>query len=120
LKLPKDVIFSLQKDLLSFGHAKILVSLSDDEMIKRFANEVITNNLSVRELEELVKKTKKASPKAAENKFITEQYGQLKNKLEQKTGYHFEVKAKKNGGGEILIKFGNEAEFNDIFIYLMK
>jgi len=121
LKLPKDVIVSLQKDLLSFGHAKVLVSLNDDEITKRLANEVITKGLSVRELEELAKKSKKPTKKsAAQNKFIAEQYTQLRNKLEQKTGYHFDVKPKKNGGGEIAIKFSNEAEFNDIFSYLMK
>lgn len=120
LKLPKDVIVSLQKELLSFGHAKILVGMSDDEIIKRLANEVIAKNLSVRELEELAKKNKKPTKKAASNGFITEQYNQLRNKLEQKTGYHFNVKGKKNGAGEIAIKFSNEAEFNDIFAYLMK
>lgn len=121
LKLPKDVIVSLQKDLLSFGHAKILVGVNDDEMTKRLANEVITKGLSVRELEELAKKSKKPTKKGAnDNKFIAEQYTQLRNKLEQKTGYHFDVKAKKNGAGEITIKFSNEAEFNDIFSYLMK
>jgi len=117
LKLPKDVIVSLQKDLLSFGHAKILVGVNDDEMTKRLANEVITKGLSVRELEELAKKSKKPGKKGSnDNKFITEQYTQLRNKLEQKTGYHFDVKAKKNGAGEITIKFSNEAEFNDIFL----
>ena len=121
LKLPKDVIMSLQKELLSFGHAKILVGVNDDEAVKRLANEVINNNLSVRELEELAKKSKATQKKAgSENIFITEQYTQLKNKLEQKTGYHFAVKANKNGAGEIAIKFSNEAEFNDIFSYLMK
>lgn len=120
LKLPKEVIVSLQKDLLSFGHAKVLVSLSDDEIIKRLANEVIAKNLSVRELEELAKKSKKPTKKADTNKFIAEQYTQLRNKLEQKTGFHFDVKGKKNGAGEITIKFSNEAEFNDIFSYLMK
>jgi ParB family chromosome partitioning protein len=120
LKLPKDVIVSLQKDLLSFGHAKILVGVSDDETTKRLANEVIAKGLSVRELEELAKKSKKPAKKAGDNKFIAEQYTQLRNKLEQKTGYHFDVKAKKNGAGEIAIKFSNEAEFNDIFSYLMK
>jgi ParB family transcriptional regulator, chromosome partitioning protein len=120
LKLPKDVIVSLQKDMLSFGHAKVLVSISDDEVIKRLANEVIAHNLSVRELEELAKKSKKPLKKADANKFIAEQYTQLKNRLQSKTGYHFDVKAKKNGGGEISIKFSNEAEFNDIFAYLMK
>ncbi len=120
LKLPKDVIVSLQKELLSFGHAKILVGMNDDEVIKRLANEVIAHNLSVRELEELAKKNKKPTKKMADNGFITEQYNQLRNKLEQKTGYHFNVKGKKNGAGEIAIKFSNEAEFNDIFAYLMK
>jgi ParB family chromosome partitioning protein len=121
LKLPKDVIVSLQKDYLSFGHAKILVGINDDETVKRLANDVIANGLSVRELEELAKKSKKSSHKnSGENKFMTEQYTQLKNKLEQKTGYHFDVKAKKNGAGAITIKFSNEAEFNDIFSYLMK
>ena len=121
LKLPKEVIVSLQKDLLSFGHAKILVGVSDDEIVKRLSNEVIAHGLSVRELEELAKKSKKVVKTIpSDNKFITEQYTQLKNKLEQKTGYHFDVKPKKNGAGEITIKFSNEAEFNDIFSYLMK
>lgn len=121
LKLPKEVIVSLQKDLLSFGHAKILVGINDDETVKRLANEVIAKTLSVRELEEMAKKSKKPGKKAGnDNKFIAEQYTQLRNKLEQKTGYHFDVKAKKHGAGEITIKFSNEAEFNDIFSYLMK
>jgi ParB family chromosome partitioning protein len=120
LKLPKDVIVSLQKEQLSFGHAKVLVAISDDEAIKRLTNEVITKNLSVRELEEMAKKSKKPTKKADNNKFIAEQYSTLRNKLESKTGYHFGVKPKKNGAGEITIKFSNEAEFNDIFAYLMK
>ena len=121
LKLPKDVIISLQKELLSFGHAKVLVSLNDDELTKRLANEVIVKGLSVRELEELAKNAKKKiKPASTSNKFIADQYTQLRNKLEQKTGYHFAVKGKKNGAGELIIKFSNEAEFNDIFSYLMK
>jgi ParB family transcriptional regulator, chromosome partitioning protein len=121
LKLPKDVIISLQKELLTFGHAKVLVSLNDDELTKRLANEVIVNGLSVRDLEELAKSSKKKiKPATTTNKFIADQYTQLRNKLEQKTGYHFAVKGKKNGAGELVIKFSNEAEFNDIFSYLMK
>ncbi len=121
LKLPKDVIVSLQKDMLSFGHAKVLCAIGDEEIVKRLANEVVTKNLSVRELEEMAKNSKKPTKKTGTvNKFIAEQYTQLRNKLESKTGYHFALKSKKNGAGEITIKFSNEAEFNDIFSYLMK
>lgn len=120
LKLPKEVLMFLQKEQLSFGHAKILVGITEDESIKRLAHECVENKLSVRELEELIKKTKNGRKASEPSKFVQEQYTQLRAKLEQKTGYHFEVKAKNNGAGQIAIKFSNEAEFNDIFSYLMK
>lgn len=120
LKLPKDVIILLNKEQLSFGHGKVLVGISDDELVKRLANEAAIKQLSVRELEELIKLTKK-SPKAKEGRDLTaDRYDQLKDRLEKKTGFHFAVKSKKNGAGSITIKFSNEAEFNDVFGYLMK
>lgn len=120
LKLPKDVIVLLQKEQLSFGHAKILAALTDDEMIKRYANEALVNSWSVRELEENIKKSKKAVKLTDNNnKFLDEQFSQLKSRLESKTNFHIAIKGKKNGAGEVIIKFNNEAEFNDIFKYMM-
>lgn len=121
LRLPQEVVMLLNKEQLSFGHAKVLVALTDAEMIKRMANEAALNQLSVRELEELVKKARPAKQgKEKESKFIDERYAQLRNRLEKKTGFHFAMKTGKNGAGSISIKFSNEAEFNDIFSYLMK
>jgi ParB family chromosome partitioning protein len=121
LKLPKEVIFFLQKEQLSFGHAKILASLEDDEAIKRIANQVIEKNLSVRELEEIVKSKKNIlKDKPIEKNFVKEQYDLFKQKLEKKTGFHFKLKANNKGAGEISIKFSNEGEFNDIYNYLLK
>ena len=42
-----------------------------------------------------------------------------KTKLERKTGFHIDLKNKSNGSGLVSIKFSNEAEFNDIYEYLM-
>lgn len=121
LKLPKDVIMLLNKEQLSFGHAKVLVGLNDDETIKRLANEAATKTLSVRELEELAKRSRVATGKEKlSTKFIDERYAQLRTRLEKKTGFHFGLKTGKNGAGAITIKFSNEAEFNDIFSHLMK
>lgn len=119
LKLPKEVIKMLQKDELSFGHAKVLVSQKDDEVIKRFAREVADNNLSVRELEKLIKSKKISTPKQS-NKFFDEKVDALKQKLEKRTNYHFDIKTKPNGSGTISIKYSNEADFNDIYEYLLK
>lgn len=121
LKLPREVISHVQKDLLSFGHAKVLVALKDDETIKRMANKAIADKLSVRELEAESKKSVKAPrSKNVSANFFDEKIDSYKQKLETKTGYHFGIKSKKSGAGEIVIKYNNEAEFNDIFEYLLK
>lgn len=118
LKLPREVLQYLQKDEVSFGHAKLLVSLKDDEKVKRLAREVVENQLSVRELEKLIKSGKSSSAKEV-NPYFDDKLDGLKQKLEKRTGFHFDLKNKNNGSGLISIKFNNEAEFNDIYEFLM-
>ncbi|WP_417337017.1 ParB/RepB/Spo0J family partition protein [Halobacteriovorax marinus] len=119
LKLPRDVIELLQKELLSFGHAKVLAAEKDREKAIRFANEAATNNLSIRELEKLIKSKKNFKEPKTTNPFFDEKLDSLKQKLEKKTGFHFQLTSKKNGAGQVVLKYSNEAEFNDIFEYLM-
>lgn len=119
LKLPRDVIALLQKEKLSFGHAKVLASVKETEKAKRLANLAVEEEWSVRELERNLK-SKAKTAKAEKNNFYDEKMDFLKQKLESKTGFHFNIKSKKNGAGLMTIKFSNEAEFNDIFEFLMK
>jgi ParB family chromosome partitioning protein len=119
LKLPRDVIELLQKEFLSFGHAKVLAAEKERERCIRLANQAVTENMSVRELEKLLKK-KELGLKKPQEKYFDAKLDQFKQKLEQKTGYHFDLKSKKAGKGEFVIKFTNEAEFNDIYEYLLK
>ena len=118
LKLPREVIQYLQKEELSLGHAKVLAAVKEDETAKRLAREAVENKLSVRDLEKLIK-IKSSKKPIQTNKFFDEKLDALKQKLEKNTGYHFDVKSKGNGAGSISIKFTNEAEFNDIFEYLI-
>lgn len=119
LKLPREVIQMLQKEELSMGHAKVLAAIKDDEKTKRVARTAVDEKMSVRDLEKLIK-AKAQKPKVTANKFFDEKIDALRHKLENKTGYHFDLKTKSNGSGQIAIKFGNEAEFNDIFEFLLK
>lgn len=120
LKLPRAVIELLQKELLSFGHAKVMASEKDREKIIRLANLAATESWSIKELQkELKKKTISQKEKPVKDD-SSESLNHLKNKLEQNTGFHFGIKSKKAGSGEIIIKYSNEAEFNDIYDYLLK
>lgn len=122
LKLPRDVVELVQKDQLSFGHAKILASVKEREDCIRIANKAAVDNLSVRETEKLIKAAKRPARMAKEEDnfdFFNGKMPQYREKLEQSTGYHFGIKTNKNGGGEVVLKFSNEAEFNDIYEYLL-
>ncbi|MAE58961.1 MAG: chromosome partitioning protein ParB [Halobacteriovorax sp.] len=122
LKLPREVVDMIQKDLLSFGHAKVLASIKDREKCIRVANEVVTNKLSVRDTEKLSKKTFKVKEekKNDNNDYFGEKLDQYRQKLEQRTGYHFNLKSNKKGGGQVILNFSNEAEFNDIYEFLLQ
>jgi len=63
LKLPASVQDLIRAKKISFGHGRALAALDDHTKIIWATNEIISNNLSVRETEKLVKKI-------IENKFI--------------------------------------------------
>ena len=45
----------------------------------------------------------------------------LSKNLSKKTGFHFELTPrKKNGTGQIVIKYSNDEEFNKIYTFLNK
>ena len=58
LKLPFSVKELVEKKELSMGHARALSKIEDADKIKQLAEKVITNNMSVRELEAEIQETK--------------------------------------------------------------
>jgi ParB family chromosome partitioning protein len=120
LNLPRPVIDLLQKEMLSFGHAKILASVKEREEATRLANEAVSKQWSVRDLETAIKAKKPLKEKEAKkNPFFEEKLEQFRKSLEQKTGFHYALSSGKNGSGTISMKFSNEAEFNDIYEFLL-
>jgi len=66
LKLPDEVRHEVASGRLSMGHARSLLSLSDEADQRRIARDVIARSLSVRETESLVKKLVEAASPARE------------------------------------------------------
>lgn len=120
LKLPRPIIDLLQKEELSFGHAKVLASCSDRESMITLARKTVAENLSVRELEKQIKMAAKMPAINEKKKKIQdENLRQLQDKLEQRTGFNLSVKSTRNGRGHVALNFSNEAEFNDIYDFLI-
>ncbi len=59
LNLPAEVIDFIEKGKLTVGHAKVLLSVNNPDVIINLANKAVNEKISVRELEELIKKSKK-------------------------------------------------------------
>ena len=53
LRLPDEIQNQILDNKISMGHAKILSKIDDDYKVKEFADKIVNNNISVRELEEI-------------------------------------------------------------------
>ena len=75
LKLPESVSEYVRDGIISAGHAKALLPLEDEEKMISLCNTIIKDNLSVREVEKIVKSMlteKKQKKKKAKDKFFDE------------------------------------------------
>ena len=62
LKLPREIREMLMKKELSYGHARALVNIEDEEEAIRLAQKAVKDGLSVREIENLSSKQKVVKP----------------------------------------------------------
>ena len=71
LKLPDEVKRMVEKRNLSMSHARVLSKIDDDDKAIDLAKRVITDNLSVHDLERLSQEEKEVSKKKPKSKYDT-------------------------------------------------
>ena len=111
LKLPAKIQHDLKVGLLSVGHAKVLLGIEDLKLQEYLCDLVIGEDLSVRQLEDKIKKLteqKKAEPQ--EEQDLPDEYF----KVLEIVGKYFEnnisLKRSGNGKGSMTIHFGSDDE----------
>ena len=109
LKLPASVQDLVLYNKLSMGHARVLSKLEDRDKIEELAEQVVSNGLSVRELEEIssnsdFKKTVTINRTKKENEYVN-----VEKMLKEKLG----TKVKINNN-KITINFNNVQDLNRI------
>ena len=119
LKLPIKIQSALKKRIVSIGHVRPLINISDNEKQINIFNDIIDKKLSVREVEEIVKVFAKSNYRVKnfskiKNNEIEFSFTTQKNifELEKKISSKFSVRKLKNGTGEIKIRFKNEIDLN--------
>ena len=105
LNLPKFILDMITETKISVGHAKVLMSVSDENKQKKLAQVVYDNNYSVRELEDIIKKSEK---KPAAKKEIDLNMKLAYKNVEKAISSLFGTKVKiidKNKKGKIQIEY---------------
>ena len=113
LGLPKHILTEVESGRLSQAHARLLIQLSSDKQDK-LLNRIQTENLSVRQVEQILQKTKKISKKEKDY-FVKEEEQKLKKIL----GLDVKISLQKKDSGKISISFHNQEEYQQ-FINSLK
>ena len=113
LNLPNEVQFAIKSGIISMGHAKAIAAIESKSKQLSLLKKCVKNNLSVRQLEELVRNTsdKKAkSTTPAIDEEYPESYSLLIEQLEKFFSQDIAIKRGKNGGGKIIIDFASDSD----------
>ncbi len=125
LKLPAEIQKSVRDSKISMGHARALVSAGDEELQLELHTHVLNEQLSVRELEVLIRdgvsitKTPptKSLPQINSTNTVQRDFC---NHYSDKTSTRVEIKKAANGSGKITIQFNSEVDLNRIIEILNK
>ena len=118
LDLAEPVKQQVNKGLLNMGHARALLTLIRQDQIE-IAKLVVNRGLSVRETEELVKKTLAAETTVtASPKAVDPDIKRLENSISEKLGAGVKIKPGKAGAGQLVISFHSTAELDGILGHL--
>ena len=117
LKLPDEIKLGLRKRLITMGHAKALLSIDDADDQKYLFERIMSEGLSVREVEEIASEMKEGNPDKKKQK-KTKKKDNTYAELESKLNSFFESKVKFNrtdkGNGKIVIAFKDDQDLERI------
>ena len=113
LNLPDEIQFAIKGGIISMGHAKAIAAVESKAKQLSLLKRCIKSNLSVRQLEELVRlasdKKQKAAVAVVDEEY-PESYSRLVEYLEKFFSQDICIKRTKNGGGKIIIDFSSDSD----------
>lgn len=109
LQLPAFMMDAVKEEMISQGHARLLIPLKKEEQVF-WLDKIIQDNLSVRALELSLQKKKKSKNRKNKEIFSHSEEERLKKIL----GLNVSIQLKNSSKGKIVIPFENEEEYQRI------
>ncbi|HZX97720.1 MAG TPA: ParB/RepB/Spo0J family partition protein [Myxococcales bacterium] len=119
LRLPEAIKQAIVAGQLSMGHARALLAIADEGDLRKAAEKVMDEGLSVRAAEALVQRLKsKRLPKQSREAHGGAQVRHLVEKLQRKLGAKVELKDK-GGSGTLEIRYGSLQELDRVLAAIL-
>ncbi len=116
LKLPESILALLRDGKLSAGHSRALLGLDDEKEMLRIADSAITNDLSVRQVEKMVKyatQGEKPKPKKRDKK-RDKYYDEVELALTEALGRKVKIYLSKGGKGTLEFEFFGKEDLTQL------
>lgn len=116
LKLEQRVQEMLVEEMLTTGHARALLAITDPKKQVELATRIFDEKLSVRETEKLIKNILNPAKKEEKQEDPAQDaiYGQLEEKMKGIVGTKVTINRKKNNKGRIEIEYYSQEELERI------
>ena len=116
LKLPAEIQIAIRDGYITMGHARALVNISDKSKQLIILKRIIDEDLSVRQVEMLVKDKPAKKPKA----IVPESYKVQADALSKALKMGVKVSRDSKGKGSLTINFKNDEEFERLLDFINK
>ena len=111
LRLPAKIQHDLKVGLLSVGHAKVLLGVEDIKLQEYLCDLVIKEDMSVRQLEEKIRKMSDSGKKKQDNgQDLPEEYFKVLEIVGKYFEHNISLKRSDSGKGSITIHFKSDEE----------
>lgn len=114
LGLPDEVLEMIRNGSVSTGHAKVLLALDDEKIIKELAAQVADGVLTVRALENAVKSLKSEKKGKTPPKKTDTYFREMELSLKERLGRKVLIKNKSNDKGTLVLEFYNKDDLREI------
>jgi len=124
LRLPEDIQRMVEEEKITMGHARALLGIDDVEIQRKLAKRIIEQQLSVREIERLIKRVVagEEEPEKGGGQTQNAEDANVKfaeDKLRRRLGSKVQIRVNSNNSGKIEIEFYNQDDLNRVFELLM-
>jgi ParB family chromosome partitioning protein len=120
LNLPVEIQTAIREKKISMGHARALVGIEDKEYQVEVFSKIISQDLSVRQVESLAKKSKNIEVSSETPEETRSDYEDLREHLSHYFGATIEFKRSNKGSGRIVIPFKSDEDLQRIVSILDK